>query len=86
MKQILYQKDGRGWTYYVDSYFAWIPTYCQGTFCWLQRVWFTWPEKSDGSLVMASDVLSKEDMASMMNRDKEMYRTYYPSDPRGGKK
>jgi hypothetical protein len=74
--------DGQQWQYYIDSQFAWFPMYCQGTLCWLQRVWFTWPEKPDGSLVMASDVLSKEAMASMMGRDEEMYRVYFPRDPR----
>ena len=69
------------YTYYIDSRFAWIPTYCQGTLCWLQRVWFTWPE-INGRPVMASDVLSKADMASMNNRDQQMYLTEYPYDPR----
>lgn len=76
-----FSRDNDGTIYYIDSYFAWFPIYCQGTLCWLQRVWFTWPEKN-GKLIMASDVLSAKDMANMNGRDEQMYRAYYPYDPR----
>lgn len=81
MKQIYVPENKDGWIYYIDSYFAWLPTYCQGTLCWLKTVWFTWPEKN-GLPIMASDVLSAADMASMMGRDEQMYLTYFPYDPR----
>ncbi len=81
MKSKMGEVTDDGWQYWVDSYFAWIPTYCQGTFCWLERVWFTWPEKN-GKPIMASDELSKEDMDSIMGRDVQMYLTYFPYDPR----
>ena len=86
MKEIY--KKGNDWTYFVERGFAWFPMYCQGTFVWLRHYWVTWPEKPDGSLVMASDVLSAKDMAAMNNQDSEMYRVYFPYDPRkalGGK-
>lgn len=84
MKQLYVPKDARGWTYYIDSYFAWVPMYCQGTFCWLQQVWFTWPEKADGTPVLVKDVLDEKDLLSMFhNQDnKEMYKAYFPYDPR----
>jgi hypothetical protein len=81
MKKVLSPPDAQGWTYYIDSGIAWIPMYCQGTLVWLRRYWVTWPEK-DGSPVMASDVLSADDMKSMMGRDEQMYRAYFPYDPR----
>lgn len=82
MKQVFVKENPQGWTYYIDSGIAWIPMYCQGTLVWLRRVWWTWPEKADGSLVLASDVLSPDAMKSMMGRNEEMYRVYYPYDPR----
>lgn len=71
-----------GWQYYIDSGIAWLPMYCQGTFIWLSRYWVTWPEKADGKLVMASDILSKKDISDMNNRNEEMFRSYFPYDPR----
>jgi len=82
MKQVYAEKNKDGWTYYIDSAIAWIPMYCQGTFIWLRRYWVTWPEKANGTLVMASDVLSTKDMSDMMGHNGEMYRVYFPYDPR----
>ena len=55
--------NDNGWTYYVDSRFAWVPRYMQGKLIWLRRYWMTWPEDKDGRVI-------------------EMYRSYYPYDPR----
>jgi hypothetical protein len=81
MKAIWLANGPNGWTYYIERKFAWIPTYGQGQLIWLQSYWITWPE-NNGRPIMASDVLSKEDMAKMMNRDEQMYVTIWPYDPR----
>lgn len=79
MKQIYIEKDSQGWTYYIDSRFAWIPTYCQGTFVWLRRVWFTWPEK-DGKPICVRDVLPENEWYG--KADEQMDLTEFPYDPR----
>lgn len=84
MKNVFREKDEKGWTYYIDSRFAWIPTYCQGTFVWLRRVWFTWPEK-EGKPILASDVFPDWFKDHGPDYNPEMYRAEYPYDPRDEK-
>ena len=85
-KQKYGEPNGNGWQYYIDSYFAWLPTYCQGTFCWLQRVWVTWPEKPDGSLIYAADEMPDWFDHHPKTFNPEMYRTEFPYDPRESEK
>lgn len=64
--------DGELWIYYIDSYFAWFPRYCQGTLCWFQTVWFTWPEFNGKPITFTYPD----------GKVRPMYEVYYPYDPR----
>lgn len=82
MKHV-FTKSPEGWTYYVERRFAWLPAYCQGQLVWFWFYWVTWPEKPDGSRVLARDVLSQKDLASSPGMaDDEMYVACFPYDPR----
>lgn len=84
MKQIWQPENKDGWIYFKEKKFAWFPTYGQGTLIWLRHYWITWPERN-GMPIMASDVLSKQDMASMNNQDEQMYLTIWPYEPSSSK-
>lgn len=68
---------GGDWQYYIDWGIAWLPMYCQGTLIWLCRYWTTWPELN-GKPILAEDVLPEQ----MNGSKEEMYRVYFPYDPR----
>lgn len=75
MKTEFGELTNKGWQYYVDWRFAWIPTYCQGTFVWLRRVYFTWPEKN-GWLIYESFP------EYMHGEPQQVGYSEYPYDPR----
>jgi hypothetical protein len=84
MKEKYGEPNRNGWQYYIDSEVAWVPMACQGSFCWLQRVWSTWPEK-DGKPIMTDTFFSAEDIKSdpyLQKNPQQMYKVYFPYDPR----
>lgn len=41
--------DGSAWQYYIETKFAFLPVYANGTLLWIRRYWVTWPVDEKGN-------------------------------------